>query len=114
MKALIGGGQAINLSGKAVKQSLQNIAACCETIIKSEPLNATSTLDTLEVATLFKVCYENFSLSSDKMYGEVEVAGKIDLTRKTTSGKRKSEKENGPVKPKSSKRKRLAGGEVAK
>jgi hypothetical protein len=78
VKALLGRGQAMNLSGKAVKQSLQSIAVCCEEIIKSEPLNAMAMLDTLEVGTLFKVCYENFSLSSEKMYANVEVAGKIE------------------------------------
>jgi hypothetical protein len=90
----------MNLSGKAVKQSLQSIAVCCEEIIKSEPLNAMAMLDTLEVGTLFKVCYENFSLSSEKMYANVEVAGKIEGIGKSTSGKRKSGKENEPVKPK--------------
>jgi hypothetical protein len=55
---------------------------CCEDIIKSEPLNATVTLDTLEVGSLFKVCYENFSLSSEKsmimfkLQGSLKVLGR--------------------------------------
>jgi hypothetical protein len=114
VKALLGKSHTMNLSGKLVKQSLQSIAVCCEEIIKSEPLNATVTLDTLEVGSLFKVCYENFSLSSEKMYDHVQVAGKIEgIGKKSTSGKRKSRKENEPVKTKGHKRNRITGGNVA-
>jgi hypothetical protein len=114
VKALLGKNHTMNLSGKLVKQSLQNIAECCEDIIKSEPLNATVTLDTLEVGSLFKFCYENFSLSSEKMYDHLQVAGKSEgIGKKSTSVKRKSRKENEPVKTKGHKRNRITGGNVA-
>lgn len=114
VKALLGKSHPMNISGKLVKESLEHIAMCCEDIIKSEPLNATVTLDTLEVGSLFKVCYENFSLSSEKKYDHVQVAGKSEgIGKKSTSGKRKSRKENEPVKTKGHKRNRTTGGNVA-